>query len=154
MLVTGTGPVDAPQTVGAVVAAPFAKEEALRQARIDQLFQVALEDIIDLASVGASWDMLQDPMRMQSFKETTMGAASRLSVNRLGVLLNAWKRWKKFCRSLDYNYQMPTPVQTAEFLRDCIWDACLSQMVCSESWSRFPDGALDECPLPFSCCSP
>ena len=55
---------------------------------------------------------------MQSFKETTMGAASRLFVNRLGVLLNAWKRWKKFCRSLDYNYQMPTPVQTAEFLRD------------------------------------
>ena len=118
MLVTGTGPVDAPQTVAAVVAAPFAKEEALRQARIDQLFQTALEDIIDLASVGASWDMLQDPMRMQSFKETTMGAASRLSVNRLGVLLNAWKRWKKFCRSLDYNFQRPTPVQTAEFLRD------------------------------------
>ena len=112
------GPVDAPQTVAAVVAAPFAKEEALRQARIDQLFQTALEDIIDLSSVGASWDMLQDPMRMQSFKETTMGAASRLSVNRLGVLLNAWKRWKKFCRSLDYNYQRPTPVQTAEFLRD------------------------------------
>ena len=118
MLVTGTGPVDAPETVAAVVAAPFAKEEALRQARIDQLFQVALEDIIDLASVGASWDMLQDPMRMQGFKETTMGAASRLSVNRLGVLLNAWKRWKKFCRSLDYNYQLPTPVQTAEFLRE------------------------------------
>jgi len=72
MLVTGTGPVDAPQTVAAVVAAPFAKEEALRQARIDQLFQTALEDIIDLSSVGASWDMLQDPMRMQSFKETTI----------------------------------------------------------------------------------
>ena len=47
-----------------------------------------------------------------------MGAASRLSVNGLGVLLNAWKRWKKFCHSLHYNYQMPTPVQTAEFLRD------------------------------------
>ena len=29
MLVTGTGPVDAPQTVAAVVAAPFAKEEAV-----------------------------------------------------------------------------------------------------------------------------
>ena len=118
LLVTGTGPVDAPQTVAAAVVAPFAKEEALRQARIDQLFKMALEDIIDLPSVGASWEMLQDPMRMQSFKEATMGAASRLSVNRLGVLLNAYKRWKKFCRSLEYNYQQPTPVQTAEFLRE------------------------------------
>ncbi len=103
MLVTGTGPVDAPQTVAAVVAAPFAKEEALRQSRIDQLFKMALEDIIDLESVGASWEMLQDPMRMPSFKEATMGAASRLSVNRLGVLLNACKRWKKFCRELGYD---------------------------------------------------
>ena len=118
LLVTGTGPVEAPQTVAAAVVAPFAKEEALRQARIDQLFKMALEDIIDLPSVGASWEMLQDPMRMQSFKEATMGAASRLSVNRLGVLLNAYKRWKKFCRSLEYNYQQPTPVQTAEFLRE------------------------------------
>ena len=100
------------------MAAPFAKEEALRQARIDQLFQVALEDIIDLSSVGASWEMLQDAMRMQSFKEATMGAASRLSVNRLGALLNAYKRWKKFCRGLGYNYQIPTPIQTAEFLRE------------------------------------
>ena len=118
MLVTGTGPVDAPQTVAAMVAAPFAKEEAMRQARIDQLFQLALEDIIDLPSVGASWEMLQDPMRMQSFKEATMGAASRLSVNRLGALLNAYKRWKKFCRGLGYNYQIPMPIQTAEFLRE------------------------------------
>ena len=53
------------------MVAPFAKEEALRQARIDQLFKMALEDIIDLPSVGASWEMLQDPMRMQSFKEAT-----------------------------------------------------------------------------------
>ena len=118
MLVTGTGPVDAPQTVAAVVVAPFAREEALRQSRIDQLFKMALEDIIDLESVGASWEMLQDPMRMQSFKEATMGAASRLSVNRLGVLLNAYKRWKKFCRELGYNHQVPTPVQTADFLRE------------------------------------
>ena len=118
MLVTGTGPVDAPQTIAAVVAAPFAKEEALRQSRIDQLFKMAMEDIIDLESVGASWEMLQDPMRMQSFKEATMGAASRLSVNRLGVLLNAYKRWKKFCKEQGYNHQVPTPVQTSEFLRE------------------------------------
>ena len=101
----------------AAEADPWAREDALKASKLDQLFRMVLEDVVDLTELGLSWAQLEDPGCMQSFKETLMAAASRLSGARLGALISAFRRWRKSCTEKTYDVRRPTPIQLGEFLR-------------------------------------
>lgn len=118
MLVTGLPVSGAPVLTAAAASDPWAKEEALKATKLDQLFKIILEDVIDLAELGQSWDSLADPAKLQSFKETIMASSSRLSGARLGALVSSFKRWKRFCQVKTYDVRSPTPLMVAEFLQE------------------------------------
>eukprot|EP00435_Cladocopium_sp_Y103_P065073 s583_g26.t2 len=91
-------------------------EDAQKQLKLDQLFQLVLTHI--LAELGVTVAQLQDPSEMQKFKDAMMGNASRLSVQRLGALTAAFRRWLKFCTAKDISPRAPTSLVLAEFLRE------------------------------------
>eukprot|EP00435_Cladocopium_sp_Y103_P072206 s117_g39.t1 len=118
MLVTGLPVAGAALTTAAAAADPWAKEEATKALKLDQLFQLVMEDVIDLAELGQNWDRLADPVRLQAFKETLMASASRLSGARLGALISAFRRWRRFCQARTYDVRCPSPLMVAEFLQE------------------------------------
>ena len=117
LLPTGL-PVSGPALLTAAAATdPWVKQDALKAAKLDQLFKIVLEDVVDLQELGLSWDKLSDPVQMQGFKETLMAAAGRLSGARLGALIAAFKRWRRYCTERTVDVRRPTPLQVAEFLQ-------------------------------------
>ena len=95
---------------------PAAKEASVKKAKVDLVFRVAMEDLVDLRELGLSWSALRDPVRLQSTKEALTQAASRLGVARLTTLLSSVKRWKRYCTEKDYPVRHPTPLMMSEFL--------------------------------------
>lgn len=111
-------PVDAaPLVTRAAKSDENVRAEAGRQHKLDQLFQLALEEILDLDELGTDLARLADPMELQRVKEVTLAGAARLSVQRLGALLSAYRRWQRFCQHQAIESRSPSPMAVAEFLR-------------------------------------
>lgn len=98
------------------VADPAAKEASAKKAKVDLIFRIAMEDLVDLKELGLSWNALRDPVRLQSTKEALTQSASRLGVARLTTLLSSVKRWKRYCLEKDYPIRHPTALMMSEFL--------------------------------------
>eukprot|EP00434_Breviolum_minutum_P039847 symbB.v1.2.035390.t1/scaffold4753.1/size44016/3 len=123
----------APVLQACAAADPAVKEHATKQIKLNALFQLLLEDI-DVTELGLSWTALQDPMKLQKFKDTLMEAPSRLSFQRIGALTSSMRRWKRWAVQRGYSVQAPTPLQLSEFLREVasggptaassMWHAC------------------------------
>ena len=96
---------------------PHTKEEVARQKKLDAIFEVALQYVLNLAELGITSEMLQDPLQWRSLRDTTMAGAARLSVNRLGALLSAFKRWLKYCKDGETSPMEPSPLQLSQFLK-------------------------------------
>ena len=77
-----------------------------------------LEDLVDAAELGLTVDNLTDAGSIQSLKESLMATPNQLSTERVGSLMAALKRWKRFALPKKYPVRAPTPLQLAEFLRD------------------------------------
>ena len=124
----------APVLQACAAADPAVKEHATKQVKLNALFQLLLEDFIDVTELGLSWSALQDPMKLQKFKDTLMEAPSRLSFQRIGALTSSMRRWKRWAVQRGYSVQAPTPLQLSEFLREVasggptaassMWHAC------------------------------
>ena len=124
----------APVLQACAAADPAVKEHATKQIKLNALFQLLLEDFIDVTELGLSWTALQDPMKLQKFKDTLMEAPSRLSFQRIGALTSSMRRWKRWAVQRGYSVQAPTPLQLSEFLREVasggptaassMWHAC------------------------------
>lgn len=116
MVATGLTSAVPPRIISAN-ADPHVKEQAVKEVKIQALFQLALEDLLDLQSLGTTVQALQDPLRLQAFKDSVMTSAQRLGVERLGALTSALKRWKRYALDKGYSVQSPSPLQLNEFLR-------------------------------------
>lgn len=81
MITTGLAAAVPPRVVSAN-ADPHVKEQAMKEVKIQALFQLALENLLDLQSLGTSVQALQDPLRLQAFKDSVMTSTQRLGVER------------------------------------------------------------------------
>eukprot|EP00435_Cladocopium_sp_Y103_P017200 s2946_g4.t1 len=106
-----------PNLEAAAASDAFAGEQAKREMKTQALFQFAVEHLVDLAELGLTWKSLNDPARMQGLRESLMACTVRLSVERLGSLTSAIRRWVKFAMDQGYPVRTPTPLQLSEFLR-------------------------------------
>lgn len=78
---------DVIQTVAPALADPHGREQARKQAKIQELFEFVVEHLVDLRELGLTEADTVDPARMQLFKDNLMQSAQRLGVERLGALL-------------------------------------------------------------------
>eukprot|EP00435_Cladocopium_sp_Y103_P000858 s5581_g1.t1 len=115
---SGVPAAAAPLLIEAVTHDPHAKEDAYKLSKLDTLFQLVVEHVVDLAELGVTTAQLADPGERQKFKETLMAGASRLSGQRIGALCSALRRWLRFCVAREVAPKAPTPLLLAEFLRD------------------------------------
>jgi len=106
-----------PNLIEAASSDPHTAEQARREMKTQALFQFAVEHLVDLQELGLSWKALNDPSRMQALRESLMACTLRLSVERLGALTSAIRRWVRFAEEQDYSVRTPTPLQLSEFLR-------------------------------------
>ena len=111
-------PLHAPLVTYAAQQDPHAKEDAVKQAKLDKLFTLVVEYVVDLEELQMSPAKLADPMELQRFKQALMTGASRLSGQRLGALAAALRRWLRFCSTRDIDAKKPSPLALAEFLRE------------------------------------
>ena len=118
MVSTGVLPEQVSLLQAAVATDPHAKEDASKMVKLDQLFRLVLDNLLDLDELGLSQAALEDPAALQKLKDTTMAGASRLSVQRLGALASALRRWLKFCEAKGIPARGPSPLLLAEFLRE------------------------------------
>ena len=116
--VIDTGHTDRmPNLLSAVLADPHTKEVAKREVKTQALFQFVLENLINLEEMGLCRGALNDPAQMQNARETLMQCCSRLGTERLGALLAAAKRWRRYATEQEVDVKHPTPYQVAAFLR-------------------------------------
>ena len=106
-----------PNLLSAVLADPHTREVAKREVKTQALFQFVLENMINLEEMGLSWRALNDPAQMQNARETLMQCCSRLGTERLGALLAAAKRWRRYATEEEVDVKHPAPYQVAAFLR-------------------------------------
>lgn len=93
------------------------REQATRQEKLDSFFQLLMEDVMDLNAMGATMKQLQDPGSLQSLKEMVLATPSQLSTERVGALMAAFRRWKKFAVPKGYPLKHPSALQVAQFLQ-------------------------------------
>ena len=93
------------------------REEQQKRVKLDSLFQLVIEHIVDLQSLGACKSDLEDPLKLQTLRDTVMTSSARLGVQRLSTLLSSFKRWLKFCEAQGVDAKHPTPMDLATFLR-------------------------------------
>ena len=90
------------------------REQATRQEKLDSFFQLLMEDVMeDLNAMGATMKQLQDPGSLQSLKEMVLATPSQLSTERVGALMAAFRRWKKFAVPKGYPLKHPSALQVA-----------------------------------------
>ena len=106
-----------PNLMTAATGDAHAGEQAKREMKTQALFQFSVEHLVDLEELGLSWKALNDPARMQALRESLMACAARLSVERLGSLTAAIRRWVRFATEQDYPVKKPAPLQIADFLK-------------------------------------
>lgn len=115
LIATG-GPADMPVARTLAEQDPQVKERTMIQTKLDLVFRLAVEHFVDLESLGLSWSSLEDPVRLQQAKELLTGAASRLSLDRLRILLAAGQRWRNYAVAQGFDVRKPSPIRLAEFL--------------------------------------
>ena len=93
------------------------REEQQKRVKLDSLFQLVIEHVVDLQSLGACKSDLEDPLKLQTFRDTVMNSSARLGVQRLSTLLSSFKRWLKFCEAQGVDAKHPTPMDLATFLK-------------------------------------
>ena len=118
-LVSGGGGVLGPLVVrDSSHISPFQAEDAARQTKLEVLFRLAVDHILNLEDLGVSGDELKDPLKWRELRDNSaMSAAARLSIQRLGMLVSSFKRWLKFCEESDVDCKNPSPLQLASFLK-------------------------------------
>eukprot|EP00435_Cladocopium_sp_Y103_P025431 s4491_g6.t1 len=117
-LISAGGTTSTPSLTQAAASDAHARQQAARVAKLDALFQMLMEDVVDAAELGLTVDNLTDAGAIQSLKESLMSAPSQLSTERFKALMTALKRWKRFAIPKTYSVRAPTPLQLAEFLRE------------------------------------
>ena len=95
-LIQAGGTPEPPSFARAAATDPHAKEQSVRVAKMDAFFQMLMEDVVDAAELGLTVDNLQDAGSIQSLKESLMATPNQLSTERVGSLMAALKRWKRF----------------------------------------------------------
>ena len=114
-----TGEVREPPLLMSLAARdPYVKEQAAKMAKTQTLFELLIQDFLNLEELGVSRTQLQDATRMQLLKESVMPAADRLSVHRLGALASTLRRWREFALRLGFDVRQPTPLQLSTFLKE------------------------------------
>ena len=116
MVITGLASATAP-TALSHAKDPHVKEVAVKDIKVQALFQLAMEHLLDLASLGTSVEALRDPLRLQAFKDSVMVGTQRLGSERIGALTSALRRWRKYAIEKGYPVRNPSPLQLSEFLR-------------------------------------
>eukprot|EP00435_Cladocopium_sp_Y103_P052832 s71_g16.t1 len=111
-------PLTAPLVTHVAQLDPHVREDAAKQAKLDQLFALVVEHIVDLGELQMTPAKLADAMERQKFKDALMAGASRLSGPRIGALSSALKRWLRVCEARGHDAQSPAPLVLAEFLRE------------------------------------
>ena len=106
-----------PTVVLTATSDAHAKEQAQKQTKLDVMFELALNYVVKLEDLGVTWQSLEDPMTLQTTKDTVVAGASRLGVGRLGALVSAFRRWKSFASDNGFDIRDPAPVQVAAFLQ-------------------------------------
>jgi len=111
-----TGALQNPPVLSQAAAGDaFTKEKAAKERKVDALFHLLLEDVLDLAELGLSTEQIQDP-GVEQVKDTVMSQPSQLSTNRLGALASTFRRWRRF--AVANSVRNPAPLQLAEFLKE------------------------------------
>lgn len=115
LIATG-GPAEMPVARQLAAQSPVVKEQTMIQTKLDLVFRLAVEHFVDLESLGLSWSSLEDLVRLQQAKELLLGAAVRLSLDRLRILLAAGQRWRTYAAAQGFDARKPSPIRMAEFL--------------------------------------
>lgn len=118
LLATGLPAEGVSMVTAAATQSAHAKADAAKLQKLDQLFVLLVDNVLNLAELGVTPALLADPMELQKFKDTTLASASRLSVQRLGALVAAFRRWQRYCAAHGHDVRAPTPLHLAEFLRE------------------------------------
>ncbi|CAJ1330278.1 unnamed protein product, partial [Effrenium voratum] len=116
-LVAGGSGQSLPTTIVEGQDAKMVKDEAVKQNKLDLLFHILLEYVIDLAELGVQEQDLRDPVARQGVRDTVLHGASRLSTQRIGSLVSSFRRWARHCQTKGWNLQSPKPFELASFLR-------------------------------------
>ena len=159
MVATGLTSAVPPPRIISANADPHVKEQAVKEVKIQALFQLALEDLLDLQKLGTTVQALQDPLRLQAFKDSVMTSAQRLGVERLGALTSALKRWKRYALDKGYSVQVPFSIaaQRIPEIRFLWWtnsgdvDVPGVQMVPAQHGGQLSGGPLSPELLSFPC---
>ena len=128
---------------------PHAREMATKQAKLDAMFQLMMEDFVDPEEIGLSPEELTDPLKFQQFKDSLLVAPSRLGVQRLSTLVSSLRRWKRWALE-------PFPVQRGHVpspgeswgTDSCSVDVACDGMVCHEDGPAVPDHPLSGPSIP------
>eukprot|EP00435_Cladocopium_sp_Y103_P045120 s83_g12.t2 len=110
----GTGSVE--PTTAASQAGVAGCDAVAKQAKLDLLFHVLLDYVLDPQALGIDPGLLQDPLGRAKVRETVLHGACRLSTPRLGALVSSFRRWVRFCQDHGWEPNRPKPFQLASFL--------------------------------------
>ena len=90
-----------PNLDAAIELEPEVKEQAKRPVKTQALFEFVLDD----------------PTKLQSLKDSLMACTARLSLERIGSLLAAVRRWHRWAVEHGVTPRAPTPMELSEFYR-------------------------------------
>ena len=116
LIASGT-PGPPPTTVQLAARDAHSREEAQKQTKLNTIFEIAIEDVVNLEDLGVSWTSLEDPMTLQATKDTMLAGATRLGVGRLGALVAAFRRWKRYAEEQGIDVKQPAPIHVGAFLQ-------------------------------------
>ena len=95
---------------------PQCREEEVKAAKLSELFQLLVEDFLNLQELGVDPQVLKDPLNFESLQASVMKGASRLGVQRLGTLTSSLRRWRRWAMQKEIPPANPGALQVAEFL--------------------------------------
>ena len=116
LIASGT-PGPPPTTVQLAAKDAHSREEAQKQAKLNTIFEIAIEDVVTLDDLGVSWTSLEDPMTLQATKDTMLAGATRLGVGRLGALVAAFRDGSDMQKSMALIVRQPAPIHVGTFLQ-------------------------------------
>ena len=117
----GTGSAGSTVVSGPGPAPASTKADVAKQTKLDLLFHLLVDYVLDLQELGIDTALLADPLGRTKVRETVLHGAQRLSTQRLGALISSFKRWVKFCEERQWAPNAPKPFQLATYLH------CVSQ---------------------------
>ncbi|CAL1126534.1 unnamed protein product [Cladocopium goreaui] len=107
----GTGSAGSTVVSGPGPAPASTKADVAKQTKLDLLFHLLVDYVLDLQELGIDTALLADPLGRTKVRETVLHGAQRLSTQRLGALISSFKRWVKFCEERQWAPNAPKPFQ-------------------------------------------